>query len=664
MRKPRVFIYLYGMKPERWTYGLAVAGIATALFVLTMMPTVGLIDSGELALACAEPGIAHPTGYPLYTILGRVFCILTGAEPVFATNFMSAIAGGAAVFGIFLIAILLVDRSNPKASEYFKILMASSIALIFGLSGTMWEISTETEVYALEMAVDFFALFFLLRWWFGGGTRNLLGAAYLFGLAFGVHMLTVLFAPAVLFVMFDSRKRLNLKIFLAATMLFVIGLSVYFYLPIRAGMAPYANFGDPSSWGRFWRHVSGWQYRVWMFGRSGSELVSAVKELFSTLFRDTLGIGLMLGVFGLVFGFIRNRKIAVMLALLALSTILYSLNYSIPDIAPYYLPALASMLLGMACVRLKSRKIGFAMAFLALVSSIAVGAVNYTKSDRSEYYLVEETAGNILALAPRNSVVYLNNWDWYAPAKYLQRARGLRSDVFLLDYELMRRSWYLEGILAREPRAELAGGAIRDFIASVKVFETGREIDPALLEGKWRTMHAEIALSNIRAGNPVLGTAYIGEFVDVWKGAPQRPFGMLMEISDDMVPLRTIPPELYEINEFRSMQGKMTPREITLTGIYQIVWSRMAEYLYSKGLFDDAVSYLELLESVYPNNFRYPQNIGIIRIEQERYEEAMSIFKRIEHILPPGSQPEFIYADLEKRIARRDSLHMRIKNDN
>lgn len=652
------------MKAARWTYGFAVAGIATALFILTMMPTVGLIDSGELALSCAEPGIAHPTGYPLYTIIGRIFCILTGVEPVLATNFMSVIAGGAAVFAMFLLAIFLIDRSNPKASELTKILMASAIALIFGLSGTMWEISTETEVYALEIAIDLFALFFLLRWWFGGDVRDFLGSSFLFGLAFGVHMLTVLFAPAALFVVFDSRRRLNFRVILSAMVLFAIGLSVYLYLPIRAGMAPYANFGDPSSWGRFWRHVSGWQYRVWMFGRSGSELVTAVRDLFSTLFHDTIGIGLILGFIGLLSGLFRSRRTIVALALIALSTIVYSLNYSIPDIAPYYLPALASILLGMACVRFESRKIGFAMAVIAFVSSIAVGAVNFRKSDRSEYYLSEETATNILALAPLNSVVYLNNWDWYAPAKYLQRARGWRSDVFLLDYELMRRSWYLEGVLAWEPRAELAGDAIRDFIIAVKLFEDGRAIEPAQLENKWRTMHNEIARANLRAGNPVLGTAFVGELADVWKSAPQRPVGMLMEISDTKAPVRKIQPELYDIEEFRSMRGKMTPREITLTGIYQIVWSRKAEYLYSKGLFDDAVSYLELLESVYPNNFRYPQNIGIIRIEQGRYEEALAIFKRIEHLLPSGSQPEFIYADLERRIAQRDSLHMRGKYDN
>lgn len=644
------------------TYGFIAAGIIAVFYILTMIPTVGLIDSGELALACAEPGIAHPTGYPLYTLVGRLVCMITGLEPVLATNFLSVLAGAAAVFAMFLIASIIVGRIQPKFSDSEKYLIAMAVALIFGFSGTMWNISTETEVYALEIALDLFALYLLLRWWFGGSSNNLFGAGYLFGLAFGLHMMTMLFAPAAVYILFDSRKRLKLRVFIWTAVLFVFGLTIYLYLPIRASLEPMANFGDPSDWGRFWRHISGWQYRVWMFDRSGNALVAAVGDIFRTMFDDTYGVGLILSGVGIIVAILKKRKIGIALGLIALSTIIYSLNYSIPDISPYYLPALASLLLFVPILAGAAKKAIVSILILLGVAGVLAG-VNYSDSDRSDYYLAEETATNILALAPRNSVVYLNNWDWFAPAKYLQRARGYREDIFLLDYELMRRSWYLEQLLDRHYRAGLAEEAIRDFKNSVVLFEADEEISPAVLEQKWRYMHTRLAIENIKAGYPVLGTAYSGELEDIWRSAPKRPVGMLIEVADSTEPVRYIPPGLFEIDEFKRQIGEMTSREKALTGIYRIAWTKRAQFLYDRGFYERAVDYLELLSSVYPDDFRYPQNIAVVRIEQKRYEEALEIFKSIEHIMPPDAYPNMIYADLQRKIARQDSAEREEQND-
>lgn len=642
------------MKISRWTYGFISAGIAGVFYILTILPTVGLIDSGELALACSEPGIAHPTGYPLYTIIGRLFCMISGLEAVLATNFLSVVSGAIAVFTMFLISALFLDKIEPRYSDIGKCLIAMAIALIFGFYRTMWNVSTETEVYSLEIALDLIAFYFMLKWWFGGGSKYYLGAGYMFGLAFGVHMMTVLFAPAVIFILFDSSKRLNAKKLGLSAGLFILGLSVYLYLPIRASLEPLSNFGDPSTLGRFWRHISGWQYRVWMFDRSGSALAEAVGNIFRTLVEGTYGIGLIFCALGILIAILKKSKHAIVPGLIIVSTILYSLNYSIPDISPYYLPALIGLLLFIPYLAVVSRKTIFPVLLLSLTAGIICG-VNYSKSDRSDYYLPEETATNILALAPRNSVVYLNNWDWFAPAEYLQRSRGYREDILLLDYELMRRSWYLEQLLNRDPRARLADAEIRDFIESVRLFEAGEEIQPAILERKWREMHIKIALANLQQGNPVLGTSYSGELADIWKAAPTRPVGMLMEIADTGDYVRNIPPGLFGTGEFRSSIGDMTHREQALTAIYRIAWTKRSQFLYNKGLYERAVDYLQLLASIFPDDFRYRQNIAVIRIEQKRYEEALAIFKSIEHLLPPDAYPNMIYADLQRKIAQRDS---------
>ena len=56
------------MKRLVWLVVPAVAGV----YFFTLAPRVGLIDSGELAMGCHFLNILHPTGYPLYTVLGRL----------------------------------------------------------------------------------------------------------------------------------------------------------------------------------------------------------------------------------------------------------------------------------------------------------------------------------------------------------------------------------------------------------------------------------------------------------------------------------------------------------------------------------------------------------------------------------------------------------------
>ena len=49
-----------------------VVPLVFAVYLVTLSPAVGLIDSGELAAGCNLLNILHPTGYPLYTMLGRL----------------------------------------------------------------------------------------------------------------------------------------------------------------------------------------------------------------------------------------------------------------------------------------------------------------------------------------------------------------------------------------------------------------------------------------------------------------------------------------------------------------------------------------------------------------------------------------------------------------
>src|SRR5215207_7572765 len=77
---------------ENWV-GLAVSGVALVTYLLTLSPTVNFLDSGELITVGATGGIAHPPGYPLYTILGSAFIHLPLGDPAWRLNMLSALFG-------------------------------------------------------------------------------------------------------------------------------------------------------------------------------------------------------------------------------------------------------------------------------------------------------------------------------------------------------------------------------------------------------------------------------------------------------------------------------------------------------------------------------------------------------------------------------------------
>src|SRR5439155_14819792 len=77
--------------------------------------------SGELITAVHEPGVVHPPGYPLYTLLGYVVSHLLGGEVAWRVNTLSAFFGALAVGAMFLFLVEVTSYTRwlarPKAAQ-------------------------------------------------------------------------------------------------------------------------------------------------------------------------------------------------------------------------------------------------------------------------------------------------------------------------------------------------------------------------------------------------------------------------------------------------------------------------------------------------------------------------------------------------------------------
>ncbi|TFH65323.1 MAG: DUF2723 domain-containing protein, partial [Candidatus Zixiibacteriota bacterium] len=136
--------------------GLGVVLPALFLYWQTSYPSVAYIDSGELAIVNWTLGIAHPTGYPLYTLIGRLFALLP-FELIATQILLGMLCTTTAVVIIFLISRgLHLESINPKdttvgARRAVPVLMLPLLGLLLAVSPLLWAQGVTNEVYSLHL---------------------------------------------------------------------------------------------------------------------------------------------------------------------------------------------------------------------------------------------------------------------------------------------------------------------------------------------------------------------------------------------------------------------------------------------------------------------------------------------------------------------------------
>ena len=221
---------------------LALALGALALYVATLLPGIGSGDTAEFQRVAPTLGVPHPTGYPLYTMLGWLWSRLPlGGTPAWRMNLFSASMAALAVGVLFLAA-----RALGQAR-----VVAAAVALTLAVSFTFWSQATIAEVYALAALIQALLILALLRWRRGrnpdvGRGWPLWVAGLLLGLGLAHHRTIILMIPgAVLFLGLAARdlrliakqqpQASSFKSQIArATLAALAGCLLYVYLPLRA----------------------------------------------------------------------------------------------------------------------------------------------------------------------------------------------------------------------------------------------------------------------------------------------------------------------------------------------------------------------------------------------------------------------------------------------
>ena len=524
-------------------YKIFVTVLIFIVYIVTMAPSVQQIDSGELAAVQCTLGIAHPTGYPLFTMIGYIFHLIPMPfSSILKLNILSAIWSCVSIY-FFLLSMQLVFekiyvnlylRSSLKKKSMFRktqsaavgildqqhleILAVSGSGLILAFNKTFWMQSTGVEVYSLHMAIISAAIYLLFRILFkteknvAKATENWMIVAMVLALGFSNHMTTVLILPAAA-VLFYEKERLNLtslRIFGTSSLVFIIILIFFYsYLPTRASMNPILNWGDPSNLDNIIRHVSGHQYQVWLFSSVDAAKQNLLKfyEVLKTEFFIPVFIFMVVGLAELL---LRSRILFAFVLICFVTTVFYAINYDINDIDSYFLLAYYSLAIisffGIIVVFKFLRFISLPRKITSAVLVIIIlghGAWNFTKVNQSGLYLFEDYTKTILNSVEDNSIIFSYQWDYFiSPSYYFQFVDNYREDVLVIDKELLRRSWYYKQLKNRN-RTLFQGfdNDVVNFLALLRPFERGEEYNSEEIEKYYRRIQKNLIAFNIDEHN-------------------------------------------------------------------------------------------------------------------------------------------------------------------
>jgi hypothetical protein len=484
--------------------------ISGAVYWATRCPTVELIDSGELALAAKNLGIAHPTGYPLYTLLGRIFAILPFGELIFRVNLLSLLFTASATGFLYLLISEFISSDQPG---FIKEAISSAGALFVGFSPVWWAQGTTNEVYSLNLLLISISIWSLAKFISEKSYRWLVLSLYTLGLSLANHLSAVYLIPGFLYLIIVTLKkaRLGRSFVNRMIMFFVFPGSLYAVLPIRACFKPFLNWGGVNDPYFFYKHITGWQYRVWMFDRPLGQLAAGLGPAVKLFLGQFGWIGAILIGLGIVICARRQRRLLIFAILTWLVNLVYVLNYKISDIESYYLPMflMSAIFLTIGALYLfelfikqfgKSKAVAWVLAVVSFILPLYNLTSNFNKADSSGKTAARQGVMDIAGAMEQGGLILVENWDFYSPWLYFHFEKNFRPDLVFLDKELMRRSWYIDFIKRNHNDIyERSKSEFEVFLQQVGPFERGKPYNSQVIDNAYYGMlHAIIKNESAR----------------------------------------------------------------------------------------------------------------------------------------------------------------------
>ncbi len=232
------------VKLLRRLYAAFVFLLSTVILFLTVQSSVSFWDPGEISAASYSLMVPHPPGGPFWLMIGRIFSMIPFASNIgFRINTVSVLSGSLTILLLFLIIIKVIE--NYRGKDYKSIsdavltyTSAAIGALAFNFCDTFWFNATEANYFALSTLLFALIIWLMMIWnehsKEAGSEKYILLMAYLIGLSFGVHLMSVLALFTFVFVVVMKKYVTDDESFKKSAYIFLVHLGIL--LLIAVGM--------------------------------------------------------------------------------------------------------------------------------------------------------------------------------------------------------------------------------------------------------------------------------------------------------------------------------------------------------------------------------------------------------------------------------------------
>ncbi len=431
-------------------------------------------DSAEFALVAKTGSIAHPPGYPFYSILAVV---INRVLPVWTTPWRVALLSSASTaLAAYLIHRFLKDMKFPNI---VSLLSGTLYAFLF----PVWLYSEIPEVFALNSVLVLAVTLFLFRFVRTRRMSYLYASSFLTGISVSHHHIFILFIPAWAYLLCANRKLLPRKPKQIAALFAPMGIGILFYLyPFIAGrFNPPLDWENASTFPGLLRLILRMTYGTFKaYAGSSGNILNQFFDVFSFLvfiIHDFRIIGLAFIILGL-FAMRKNRTLLIFIGILIGSHLffLFYTNFVLSGsftlamyerfLIPIYLILTIPFAFGARMFyehakavipRVLSNSLLRSIALVSVIvflwgylSIIAVQNYRLISRVRSMDYF-ERYAKDLLDTVPQGGIFFVGTDNSYFPTAYLRFGEGYRKDIKFVFVNILDKPHYRAALKNKYP---------------------------------------------------------------------------------------------------------------------------------------------------------------------------------------------------------------------